>query len=112
MPCGFSMNQNSDIPRLIRSKVAEELVNLPPHLQSWLRNHLVEPRLSRLSLDHNGSSFKHFWLVTDHNGEQDSSYRIVYDGEQEVFGLECTLDSGVEWLMGSYGSLSDTVENM
>lgn len=65
------MNQSSDIPGLIRSKVAEELLNLPPHLQRWLRTHLVEPRLSRLSVDHNGSSIKHFWLVTDHNGEQD-----------------------------------------
>jgi hypothetical protein len=106
------MNQSNEIPRVIRSKVAEELVNLAPHLQRWLRTHLVEPRLSKLSIDRNGSSFKLFWLVTDHNGEQDSSYRIVYDGEQEVFGLECTLVSGVEWYMGSCGSFSNSVENM
>ena len=106
------MDQTSDVPGLIKNRVAKELVILPPHLQTWVRTHLVEPHLRKFSVDHDGSSFKHFWLVTDHNGENDSSYRIVFDGEQEVFGLECTLESGVEWYMGSYGSFSDAVENM
>ena len=110
MPCSY-MDQSSNVPGLIKYRVAEELVILPPRLQAWVRTHLVEPRFCKFSVDHDGS-FKHFWLVTDHNGEHDSSYRIVFDGEQEVFGLECTLESGVEWYMGSYGSFSDAVENM
>ena len=111
MPSG-NMNHSTDIPGLIKRRVDEELVILPSHLQTWVQTHLVEPRLLTFSVDHDGSSFRQFWLVTDHNGEQDSSYRIVFDGEQGVFGLECTLDSGVEWYMGSYGSFSDAVENM
>ena len=106
------MDESSDVPGLIKNRVAEELVILPPHLQTWVRTHLIEPRLRKFAVDHDGSSFKHFWLVTDHNGEHDSSYRIVFDDEQEVFGLECTLEAGVEWYMGSYGSFSDAVENM
>src|SRR5258705_4128568 len=109
---GLCMNESSHVPELIKSKVAYELTSLAPHLQTWLRAHLIEPRLSRLSVDCNGPSSKAFWLITDHTGKEDSSYRIVYDGEHEVFGLECTLESGVEWYMGGYGSFSDAVESM
>lgn len=106
------MNQSSDVPELIKKRVSEELVVLQHHLQTWARTHLVEPRLHRFSVDPEGSSFRQFWLVTDHTGKNDSSYRILYDGEQNVFGLECTFKSGVEWYMGSYGSFSEAVENM
>ena len=111
LPCAY-MNQSTEIPELIKRRVADDLVILPSHLQTWVRTHLVVPRMRRFSVDHDGSSFKQLWLVTDHNGKHDSSYRIVFDGEQGVFGLECTLETGVEWYMGSYGSFSDAVENM
>ena len=75
-----------------------------------------DPVLSRWSLflatDAEGTSFKDVWLVTNHTGENDSSYRIIYDDQAQLFGLECTLESGVEWYMGNYGSFSETVENM
>jgi len=107
------MNQSNHVPELIKMKVAEGLAILAPHLQDWLRAHLVEPRLVRFSADaNNRTSFKDLWLVTDHIGEQDSSYRIVYDENNQVFGLESTLNTGVEWYMGSYGSFSETVESM
>ena len=93
-------------------KIAEGLAVLAPHLQDWLRVHLVPPRPIRVSFDPEGNSFKDLWLITDHTGEQDSSYRVVYDENNQMFGLESTLDTGVEWYMGSYGSFSETVENM
>ena len=93
-------------------KVAEGLAVLAPHLQDWLRVHLVPPRPIQVSVDLEGNSFKDLWLITDHTGEQDSSYRVVYDENNQMFGLESTLDTGVEWYMGSYGSFSETVENM
>ena len=93
-------------------KVAEGLAVMAPRLKKWFRTHLVEPRLVRISADPNGNSPKDLWLVTDHVGEEDASCRIVYDEGNQVFGLETTLDSGVEWYMGSYGSFSKTVESM
>jgi hypothetical protein len=65
-----------------------------------------------LAADAEGSSFKDLWLVTDHTGEKDSSYRIVYDEQSQMFGLEVTLDTDVKWYMGSYGSFANTVESM
>jgi hypothetical protein len=106
------MNRSREIEEQITLKVTEGLVVLEPHLQSWVRAHLIQSRQIQLSTNPNGNSFKDVWLITDHVGKEDSSYRIVYDQAEEAFGLESTLDSGVEWYMGNYGSFSETVENM
>ena len=85
---------------------------LEPHLRSWARNHLIQPRRVRLSIDPEGNSLKPFWLVTDHVGIDDSAYRIAYDESERVFGLELTLDTGVEWYCGPHGTFFETVEGM
>jgi hypothetical protein len=103
------MTQN---PERIRAKISESVVLLAPHLRSWAEAHLIAPRQVRLSLDPDGTSSKDLWLVTDHVGTNDASYRVVYDDETDGFGLECTLETGVEWYMGDYGSFAETVENM
>jgi hypothetical protein len=99
-------------PERIREKISEAVVVLAPHLRAWVEEHLIVPRQVRLALDANGTSFKNLWLVTNHVGANDSSYRVAYDDETDAFGLECTLDSGVEWYMGNYGSFAETIENM
>jgi len=101
-----------DTPDRISSKISESSALLAPHLRSWVDQHLVTPRQVRLATDADGTAFKNLWLVTDHVGTNDSSYRIVYDDDTDTFGLECTLDSGVEWYMGNYGSFSEAVENL
>ena len=106
------MEENKEIPKLIENRVTEGLAVLAPHLQAWVRDHLIKPRRVRLSVEPNGNHSKDFWLVTDHVGRNDASYRLVYNETEQAFGLECTLDTGVEWYMGDYGSFSETVENM
>jgi hypothetical protein len=106
------MNESNLVRDLIKLKVAQGIEDLVPHLQVWLRAHLVEPRSVRLSVDPDGNSSKDLWLVTDHIDEDDASYRIVYDEDSQMFGLESTLETGVEWYMGSYGSLPETVQSM
>ena len=108
----MDMNRSREIEEQITLKVTGGLAVLEPHLQSWVRAHLIQPRQIQLSTNPNGNSFKDFWLITDHVGKEDSSYRIVYDEAEQAFGLEVTLDTGVEWYMGNYGSFSETVENM
>ena len=108
----WNMNGNIEIEGQITLKVAEGLAVLAPHLQSWVHDHLIQPRQIRLSTDPHGNFFRDFWLVTDHVGKEDSSYRIVYDEAGQAFGLESTLDTGLQWYMGNYGTFSETVENM
>jgi hypothetical protein len=106
------MTGNDKPPDELVAKVAEGLTILAPHLQSWVNAHLVEPRRVRLATAPDGTSFKYLWLVTNHTGENDSNCRVVYDVDGQLFGLECTLDSGVEWYMGNCGSFAETVQNM
>ena len=106
------MAKSKNIPTQIQAKVADGLAGLAPHLQSWLHEHLIEPRQVQLAMDPKGTSFKHLWLITNHVGENDSNCRIVYDDEADAFGLECTVEPGVEWYIGNYGSFAETGENM
>ena len=106
------MIESDKPPEQLGANVAEGLTLLAAHLKSWVDRHLIEPRRVRLATNAEGTSFKYLWLVTDHTGENDSNCRVVYDHESQMFGLECTLDTGVEWYMGNYGSFSETVQNM
>ena len=106
------LSHMTQTPERIRAKISEAVVLLAPHLRSWVNERLISPRQVRFAIDANSTSFKDLWLVTNHIGANDSSYRVVYDNETDAFGLECTLDSGVEWYMGNYGSFAEAVENM
>ena len=96
----------------IKMEVNRGLAELKPHLRLWAENHIINPRRIELSLDPDGMASVELWLVTDHTGHEDSSSRVVYDEAIESFGLEQTLNTGVEWYMGPYGSFSECVENM
>jgi hypothetical protein len=106
------MSGDEGIEKLIALEAQAGLTMLAPHLRSWASNHLIEPCQIKLATNSDGSSIKTLWLVTDHTGKYDSSYRVVYDENEQAFGLEVTLDTGVEWYMGVYGNFSETIENM
>lgn len=106
------MSEMASPEERIKLEVQAGLVVLAPHLSAWVRTHLIEPRPVQLSVKQDGSSLQTFWLVTHHVGTNDSSYRIVYDENEQAFGLELTLDDGVEWYMGIYGTFAETVMNM
>ena len=66
----------------------------------------------KLAVNSDGRGVSYYWLVTDNIGVNDSSYRVVYDEEQNMFGLECMLANGIEWYMGAYGTFREAIENM
>ena len=78
----------------------------------WAETHLIPPSKQFFSVDLDSDCRKGLWLVTDHNGTNDSSYRIVFDDEMQMFGLETTMQDETAWYMGPYGSFQETVENM
>lgn len=96
----------------IKSQVEEGLSKLSPHLREWAEKHLIVPHQIKLSLDLENKTHETFWLVTDDVGIKDASYRVVYDSKNKSFGLECTLEDGVNWYMGEYGDFAETIENM
>lgn len=104
------MSENLHI--LINELIGKGITNLPEHLANWAKSHLCDLKKVKLSKDPEGKKFSYYWMVTDNIGYSDSSYRVVYDEETKMFGLECTLSNGLEWYMGAYGTFEEAVENM
>jgi len=102
----------SEITDRIEELVKAELPRLAPQHREWTEQHLVVPRQMSLSISEDGQGEVTLWLVTDHIGHRDSSSRVVFDAEQDKFGLEMTLANGVQWYMGLYGGFAKTVESM
>jgi hypothetical protein len=105
-----------DNDEAIKQKIIENVENvydtLDKTLKEWLMCHVIEPKKIKIAANLDGKTWTEVWLVTDNKSDNDSSYRIVFDPGINTFGLECTLDSGLEWYMGAYGSLSETIEKM
>lgn len=99
----------------MKNLLRKEYEALPDNiLKKWLAQHLIAPTEIILFKDLSSQEKKSFWLVSDHNGIDDSSYRIVHS-KQDVsngFGLEMTTSTGDEKFMGFYGRLKETLENM
>ncbi len=102
----------SQLEEQIRSGVEQGKSELTIQLLRWVEAHQVPPRRVDVALNPEGTATGHVWLVTDDTGENDASYRVVYDEAEASFGLECTLKSGVSWYMGPYGSFANAVESM
>lgn len=103
----------SEVKSTIREKIDAGLERLPSRLRQWAEQHLVEPRkiTARRSVDDPASETE-AWLVTDHVGERDSGYRVIYDEESGTFGLITTIKGGPEYYLGLYGEFDETVEGM
>lgn len=100
------------ISNRIRALVEAGLSDLAPHLRTWVQEHLIPPYPVALYSSPDGESVETLWLVTDHTGERDSGYRIIFDPAKSAFGLEVTTVEGRALLLGLYGTFAETVEGM
>jgi hypothetical protein len=101
-----------NILQQISDSVNTAMPTLASHLKDWVQSHLTLPRKITLANDPDGLEYAEYWLVTDHTGENDSSYRVIYDDNMSMFGIECTLKSGVHWMMGLCGDFVQTIESI
>jgi hypothetical protein len=101
-----------DVVATIKKRVSNDFESISPRFRDWVRDHLIEPRLVRFAVDSDGLKYKDVWLVTDHVGSEDTSYRVVYDPSDGNFGLEMTTIDGIEWYMGPNGEFFETIESM
>ncbi len=104
-------NENIEMDK-IEADYQSALKVLPEHLSKWLREHSITPRMVSIAHNTDGSDIREYILITDHTGQDDSSYRALYDKENKQYGIECTLDTDVHYLIGFCGSLVDTVNEM
>ena len=96
----------------IRELVQADLPKLTPHLRAWAETHLTAPRQETFFEKSDGTNPVRLWLVTDNTGSEDSSSWVVFDPEEDMFGLAVELQGGTHWFMGLYGGFSDTIESM
>jgi hypothetical protein len=89
------------VAKEIIARIRKDLHLISAERRAWLKSHLIKPReIEAWSKEHQAQM--PLWLLTEHTGEGDSQYRIVFDPDQDSFGLEMTSDDGTAWYMGPY----------
>lgn len=94
------------------SEELDSLKELPDEVQAWFESHRIAPKAVSLAHDSDGKSTEMYWLITDHNGNNDSSFRIYYDESKDRFGRECLLESEIPLVLGVFPSLLSVVEDI
>lgn len=93
----------------IKNLIEKDIDNVKDSLRDWTRSHIIEPKKEIVSLDELGETIIELWIVTEN---EDCAYRVTYDEDSGLFGLESELANGVKWYMGAYGTFSDAINNM
>ena len=78
----------------------------------WLQLHKIVPRKITLSRKTDGSNGEEFWLVTDHTGADDSSFRLVYDDVAGRYGIECVILNSISMFSGYRASLLEAITDI
>ncbi len=77
---------------------------------NWFKENQIAPQLVEVFADLSQTDKTTAWVLTQ---EEENSYRIYYDPEEDMFGLTVLLMGGGECLTGLYdSSLDETIEHM
>ena len=96
----------------IAADCAEAISRLDRRTGIWLQVHARPPQRIALARKTDGSTTEDFWLVTDHTGNDDANFRVVYDDVVARYGIECTILNGVCLFIGFRASLVDAVTDI
>lgn len=100
------------MPIDLEKEIEKGLEKLNSPLKEWVIAHLIQPRTIKLYTGFSSDEQQDFWLITDHIGNNDSSYRVVYSKERNSFGLEVEMENGRNVMMGFYGDFATATESM
>jgi len=73
-----------------------------------IHSRLVAPRKVRTEDGFNPGQFKDFWLVYRESPDANQGCLVIFDEEQETFGL-CVEERGAPVFIGWYGSFTETL---
>ncbi len=100
----------------VTAKVAEDCAaaqrSLDRRVGLWLQTHKIAPRRISLSRKTDGSNSEEFWLVTDHTGSDDASFRVVYDDVAARYGIECGILNSISLFIGYRASLVEAITDI
>ena len=75
-------------------------------------NHRIYPKLIELSTDTAAQNWCSCYLITEHNGERDSVYRIAFDPNKMMFLREITLEGNIPFYISTLSSLSEAIDGL
>jgi hypothetical protein len=100
----------------VQARVAADCAAAVPLLErrvgTWLKLHAIAPRKISLSRKTDGGESEQFWLVTDHTGSDDSSFRLVYDDVVGQYGIECAILNSISLFIGFRASLLEAITDI
>ena len=96
----------------IAADCAAALPALDRRVQLWLQSHIIPPRRITLSRTTDGGNSEEFWLVTDHTGADDASFRVVYDDVVARYGIECSILNSISLFSGFRASLVEAITDI
>ncbi len=100
----------------VQAKVAADCAAVTGTLErrvgTWLKLHAIAPRRISLSRKTDGSDSEQFWLITDHTGSDDSSFRLVYDDVVGQYGIECAILNSISLFIGYRASLLEAITDI
>ena len=88
------------------------LLGLPGQIDEWFLAHRIPIRKVTLAKETDGTELEDFWMVTDHTGTGDNTFRIIYDDGAREFGYECLMENDVSYFIGFYGDLRETLTDL
>ena len=104
------MNKIKYIEQCLSDEIRTKSHLLDASEYEWFMHHAIKPQQIKVTTSPDAICWKEVWLITD--GNDNSVYKVVFDEDTESFGLICTLDIGIEWYMGSYGNLVETIKSI
>jgi hypothetical protein len=96
----------------IAADCAAAILELDPRVAQWLRSHVIPPKRISLARKTDGSDTRDFWLVTDHTGTNDASFRVVYDDASGRYGIECAILNSISLFIGYRATLAEAVTDI
>ena len=103
---------DADVARVVAADFAAAMGALDHKRQMWLRLHSIPPRRITLSRKTDGSNAEDFWLVSDHTGSDDASFRLVYDDVAVQYGIECAILNSISLFIGFRATLVDAITDI
>jgi hypothetical protein len=102
---------SSEIASMIDDAI-RDFTWLSEQYRHWFASHRVEPKPISIAETSEGTARAEFWLLTDHTGVDDSSFRIIYDEARKRFGRECVLENDIPLFLGVYPTLQDALDEI
>ncbi|CAA0096852.1 hypothetical protein [Zhongshania aliphaticivorans] len=100
-----------DVENIIEDELSR-MTQVPEVDLECFNNHRIYPKLVELSTDPGAQSWCSCYLITEHNGESDSVYRIAFDPNKMLFLKEITLEGNIPFYISTLPSLSEAIDGL